>query len=229
MTYVLIHGGTFAGDCWAPLLPHLDGAAIAPDLPGRRDNVADHGKVTLDDCVRSVLRDMDLAGIDRADLVGHSLGGATTAAIAAHAPDRVASLSFLAAPVPTDGGTVLSAVGEDVRGFLTGIMAAGAVSIPSPAETGSFGDIGARLGVAEPARLFAEPVPLSGLAAVPVLSYVLLENDQALPPDRQMASIDNIVRHAPCTIIRVAVGHMAMIDDPATLALALARARRGLP
>lgn len=40
MTYVLVHGATFAASCWDLLVPYLDDDVIAIDLPGRGSRAA---------------------------------------------------------------------------------------------------------------------------------------------------------------------------------------------
>ena len=72
---VLVHGGGLDGRCWDPLLPHLDGPAIAVDLPGRGAHPAPLETIRLADCAASVARTSMPAGFDEIVLVGHSLAG----------------------------------------------------------------------------------------------------------------------------------------------------------
>lgn len=226
MRYVLVHGGAFAGDCWHPLLPFLDAAGIAPDLPGRRGRPLDHATIRIDDCARQVIADMDAAGIARGDLVGHSLGGATLLRIARIAPERVASLIFVAAPVPADGETILSAVGAPSQAFIGGADRRGDASLPLPAGTGALGEAASALGVREAVRLFLEPVELAGVATVPHVAYVRLIEDQSLPLALQDEAIAALRTQGRCAVIDVVADHMAMLSHPAALARALGQARR---
>ena len=95
---VLVHG--FGGDLntWMFIQPTLaEGRrAIAFDLPGHggSEKQVSAGDV---DALTAVLGDvMTALGIERAHLVGHSMGGAIAGVLALHQPERVASLSLVA-------------------------------------------------------------------------------------------------------------------------------------
>jgi pimeloyl-ACP methyl ester carboxylesterase len=98
---VLVHGGTCAADIWDDVLPMLSFPAVAVDLPGRGGNPADLATVTLDDCVAAVLNAADAAGFQQFALVGHSLGGVTITETGYRHPERVRSVIYLGALVPT--------------------------------------------------------------------------------------------------------------------------------
>jgi pimeloyl-ACP methyl ester carboxylesterase len=98
---VLVHGGTCAADIWDEVLPLLTFPAVAVDLPGRGSNPADLASVTLEDCVATVMEAADAQGWERVALVGHSMGGVTITEAAMCHPERVASVVYLAALVPT--------------------------------------------------------------------------------------------------------------------------------
>ncbi len=96
---MLIHGLGSARTVWSRVTPALAKAfdVIAVDLPG-------HGKTPLvagtpmdpRSLADVVVRTLDTLGVDRAHLVGNSLGGWTAVEIAAAYPDRVASVTALA-------------------------------------------------------------------------------------------------------------------------------------
>ncbi|GBQ71279.1 branched-chain alpha-keto acid dehydrogenase subunit E2 [Ameyamaea chiangmaiensis NBRC 103196] len=95
---LLIHG--FGGDLngWLFTQPPLavERRAISFDLPGHGGSdktVEDGSKEALAKVALGVL---DALGVDKAHLVGHSLGGGVAIAAAAAAPERVASLSLIA-------------------------------------------------------------------------------------------------------------------------------------
>lgn len=94
---LLLHGFGADLNSWMFTQPALaDGRrVIALDLPGHggsAKNVAD-GHAALVDAVQAALDALDLA---RVHLVGHSLGGALAALLAARRPDRIATLSLIA-------------------------------------------------------------------------------------------------------------------------------------
>jgi pyruvate dehydrogenase E2 component (dihydrolipoamide acetyltransferase) len=85
---------------------------IALDMPGHGASDKDVGDGSLAMFADTVVGFLDALGIDRAHLVGHSLGGAVIAAVARSAPGRVASLTLLA---PAGYGPDADA--EYLRGF----------------------------------------------------------------------------------------------------------------
>ncbi|MEZ5933360.1 MAG: acetoin dehydrogenase dihydrolipoyllysine-residue acetyltransferase subunit [Alphaproteobacteria bacterium] len=68
----------------------------AIDLPGHGGSTKAVGDGSLDVFTAAVLAFMDVKTIQKAHLVGHSMGGATALALAANAGDRVASATLIA-------------------------------------------------------------------------------------------------------------------------------------
>ncbi|MHA6794139.1 acetoin dehydrogenase dihydrolipoyllysine-residue acetyltransferase subunit [Pseudonocardia bannensis] len=114
---VLVHG--YGGDKNSWLFvqqPLADAHPVhALDLPGHGASSKDVGDGSLDLLASTLLGFLDAAGIGRAHLVGHSLGGAVVVAAARSAPDKVASLTLLA---PAGFG------GTPNAGYLRGFAAA---------------------------------------------------------------------------------------------------------
>jgi pyruvate dehydrogenase E2 component (dihydrolipoamide acetyltransferase) len=94
---VLVHG--FGGDAtsWLLVLEPLatTRTAYALELPGHGASTKDVGD-GFDTLVDAVLGFLDTEGVARGHLVGHSLGGAVVASVAAREPGRVASLTLVA-------------------------------------------------------------------------------------------------------------------------------------
>ena len=116
MPAVFIHG--YSGDMnnWLFNIEPVaaDRPVIAIDLPGHGGSSKDVGDGSLSFLADTVVKTLKALEIERANLVGHSLGGAVAARIAADHPEMVASLTLIcASSLP---GTNLS---ED---FLTGII-----------------------------------------------------------------------------------------------------------
>ena len=85
---VLVHGGEHSADCWdltvdeirclAPELP-----VLAIDMPGHGATPGDLTTVTIADCVRSAVDQIEDAGLNEVIVVGHSLAGLTVPGIVA--------------------------------------------------------------------------------------------------------------------------------------------------
>lgn len=98
---VLLHGMAAVTAAAIPLIPAFGGRrVIAPDWPG-------HGLSDATTIARDGIRDaplpwldavLDDAGVDRAHLVGHSMGAQFALYYALARPDRVASVTVLGAP-----------------------------------------------------------------------------------------------------------------------------------
>src|SRR5262245_41002225 len=99
-TLVLLHGGGLddAQLSWAPIWPALTAHTqlVAPDLPGYGASPLGQTEPTLAGYRTWLLAFMDTLGIQRAILVGLSLGGGIALRTALDAPTRVAGLVLLA-------------------------------------------------------------------------------------------------------------------------------------
>ena len=102
-TVLLIHGITASHRAWDSVVPELDGMRIiAPDLRGRgrsRDVVGGAGFAAHADDLAAVL---DARDVDRALVVGHSMGAFVAVVLAHRHPDRVSRLLLV------DGGLPLA-------------------------------------------------------------------------------------------------------------------------
>ncbi|MBV8401756.1 MAG: acetoin dehydrogenase dihydrolipoyllysine-residue acetyltransferase subunit, partial [Acetobacteraceae bacterium] len=85
----------------------------ALDLPGHGGSTKDVGEGTVPALAKAVLAFMRKLGIERAHLVGHSMGGAVALELAAHSPDKVASVTVIC---PAGLGPEISM--EFINGFI---------------------------------------------------------------------------------------------------------------
>ena len=92
---VLIHGAGGSHLHWPASLRRIPGAAVhAIDLPGHgRSEGA--GRQCVEDYAAVVLGFLDALGLQRAILIGHSMGGAIAQTVALSAPQRVAGLVLI--------------------------------------------------------------------------------------------------------------------------------------
>ncbi|MDN5796893.1 MAG: acetoin dehydrogenase dihydrolipoyllysine-residue acetyltransferase subunit [Intrasporangium sp.] len=102
---VLVHG--YGGDkaSWLFVEEPLSAGrrVVALDLPGHGASDKEVDGASLDSLAGVVLGLLSELGIERAHLVGHSLGGAVVAAAARREPARVASLTLLAPAGASEG------------------------------------------------------------------------------------------------------------------------------
>jgi pimeloyl-ACP methyl ester carboxylesterase len=98
---VLIHGlGLTRGSTWGDIAPTLAQRyrVLAYDLLGHGETALPEGSVTLTALSKQLIALLDQLGIDRAALVGFSLGGMINRRCAMDHPDRVSALAILNSP-----------------------------------------------------------------------------------------------------------------------------------
>jgi pimeloyl-ACP methyl ester carboxylesterase len=229
MTFVLIHGGAHGAWCWQPMLPYLDGSALAVDLPGRGSKPGDLEKLTLRDFAASVVADIDAAGLRRVVLVGHSMAGLTIPRVVDQIPERIASVVLVSCLVPREGQSLYDAM--SMTGPDRAQRGEAMLMDPGSARAMFCNDMDAaqtrfvleRLCPEAPGPM-SEPASLAGLRRPVPRSYVKLLRDQALVPALQ----DELIRNAGpgCAVIELDAGHNAMISQPRALAGILNRISR---
>ncbi len=114
---VLLHGFGGDKDTWLFNLDALaEGRTVyALDLPGHGESGKEVADGSVAGLAATVSGALDALGIDRVDLVGHSMGAAVAMAVAAAAPGRVRSLALLAP----------AGLGQEINtGYLRGFVAA---------------------------------------------------------------------------------------------------------
>lgn len=100
---VMLHGSGPGATGWSNFRPNLDFLAqrfrvIAPDMPGwgKSDPVSYEER----DHVTDTIRLLDALGIEKAALVGNSMGGATSLKVAGRYPDRVSHVVTMGSGAP---------------------------------------------------------------------------------------------------------------------------------
>jgi len=110
---VLVHGAIVAGRYMMPAARELAAhrPVYIPDLPGFGRSQGAKKPLDVHELARSLAEWMSAAGIERADVVGHSFGCQTVSALAAHWPGRVGRMALLS-PI---GGPADDSVAAHVR------------------------------------------------------------------------------------------------------------------
>lgn len=94
---LLVQGSGVAGCAWRPQVDALSARhrCVTFDNRGVGGSGAIPGTLGVEDLVGDALAVLDVAGIDRAHVVGHSMGGLVAHRLALRAPARVRSLALL--------------------------------------------------------------------------------------------------------------------------------------
>lgn len=230
---ILIHGFSYSLETWngwgAGLADEF--RVIAVDLPGHGLTGPDpQARYTVDDLAQFVGEAMDALGVERASLVGNSLGGLAAWRFAASAPERVDRLVLIA-----PGGYSINGVTDepvevpDVMKFylttapeaLVAQFAAAVYGDPTkldPERTAQKRDMIRRAGngdaLVNVLEVFTLPDPTADLARVSAPTLVLWgDKDVAVPPehgDRFIADMPNarLVRYPD-------LGHIPQEEAPA--------------
>lgn len=114
-----LHGITATHRAWHHVADALPGRRIvAPDLRGRGRSNGLPGPWSLRDHADDQLRVLDALGIERAFVVGHSMGAFVTVRLAAAHPDRVAGVVLVdgGLPIPHPEGLAADEVAAAVLG-----------------------------------------------------------------------------------------------------------------
>lgn len=247
-TYLLVHGGGSTARFWDRVLAHLDGPALAVDLPGRGAHPADLGGITVDHEVASVLGDLaGGAGDGPVVVVAHSSGGLVVPGVLADLGGRAVAAVLSAALVPPAGGCGIDCMQPRHRDGLVAAVAAAAargehVTLPGPpADPESFRrayggdplDDDTLAFVVDPVRCvpdtvqhYFQPVDWTPAAGVPI-TYLLHRRDRPVPPDMQETMAARLPD--PVEVVRWDCGHLAPVTHPVAFAELVVGARRRAP
>jgi 3-oxoadipate enol-lactonase len=101
---IFLHGYPFDHTIWDAMLPFLSGRirSILPDLRGFGQTDAPNGMYTMRQHADDVAGLMDALGIEKAVLVGHSLGGYIALAFAQAYPQRLSGIGMVATQAVAD-------------------------------------------------------------------------------------------------------------------------------
>ena len=233
--FVLVHGAYGGAWCWEPVTPALEAAGHAVetlDLPAAGDDATPVEEVTLERCVDRVCAVLATRA-EPAVLVGHSMGGVVITQAAASCPDRVASLVFVCAFMPSDGQSLLDLTrlpeGEDdmiqANIVVKGDPPVGYLSEEATAEA-IYSCCTPEQAAAAVARrrpqaiaVFEAPVRADDgvLVAIP-RSYVFCGRDQSIPPALQR----RMIREHPCRqVIEIETDHAPYFSATDELTAAL--------
>jgi pimeloyl-ACP methyl ester carboxylesterase len=101
---VLLHGYPLDHHLWDEVTPLLEDTfdVILPDLRGFGDSTTIDSLYSMDDLASDIAGLLDQLGIQKAAIVGHSMGGYAALAFARLYPDRVSGLGLVSSQVLAD-------------------------------------------------------------------------------------------------------------------------------
>ncbi|MGF6851875.1 alpha/beta fold hydrolase [Paraburkholderia sp. CI3] len=139
-TVVLIHGVGMNQSVWAPQIDALSESfrVVVYDMLGHGDSVLPSAEPTLDEYAAQLASLLDALQIDRAHVVGHSMGALVALEFALTHPERTLSV------------VALNAVYDRTPAQREAVMTRAALLSDAPADTGVDGTL---------SRWFGDPIP----------------------------------------------------------------------
>jgi pimeloyl-ACP methyl ester carboxylesterase len=195
------------------------GQVIAVDLPGHGalQHVKPAADISLDDYVEHVAGLIEARDLEDVVIVGHSLAGLTLPPVAHRVEARLRRLIYLASSNPDKGRTVNDLMDHPLSPIRRGVSMETMFCNDLDADSSEW--LMSQL-VDEPPGLLETPVEVPrGPSGVPS-TYILLEQDETLPPEyqreqAQTAGVDEVVS--------LDTGHSAFAAKPRELAKLLLR------
>ncbi|KRF36343.1 alpha/beta fold hydrolase [Nocardioides sp. Soil805] len=211
---LFVSGAGLPASIWDEVRSHLDTESRVVPSPGRAG--------TLESYTRSALATAE--GWPRFHLVAHSLGGAVAAAVVAADPARVSRVTAVAAVVPAAGSSFTGALplpGRLVMGAMVRVLGTRPPDSVLRGMCGGLSDEHTTLVVEgfapEGRRVYLDRTPPR---TWPQASYVVTTGDDQFPTAQQ----ERYAAELGATTVRVATGHLPMLERPAALAALLAQA-----
>jgi 3-oxoadipate enol-lactonase len=101
---VLLHGFPLDHHLWDDMLPLLENTfdVILPDLRGFGESTTIDSSYSMDDYASDIAGLLDQLGIQKAAIVGHSMGGYVALALARLYPDRISGLGLVSSQLLAD-------------------------------------------------------------------------------------------------------------------------------
>lgn len=236
---VLIHGFPFTNAIWESQINALAKlfCVLSPDLRGAGKSSAPEGPYLMERLAADIATLLDALGIERAAMIGHSMGGYVALAFARMFTERVKKLGLIASRLRADTPAEAAARRElatrvDLAGsiepaieaYLPRLLAAQTLAgRPKIVErTYEIARHNTAAGAAAALRGMALRAPSDDIAedlGVPML-MVAGGSDQTLPIAEARADAEHFARGR--LVICNASGHLPMLEDPSCVDGALA-------
>jgi len=228
---VLVHGYPLDRTTWNEMLPLLenDFDLIVPDLRGFGESDLVEGPYTISDMASDIAGLLDTLNIEKAILVGHSMGGYVVLAFARMYPQRVSGLGLVSSQALADSPERKKGRYESADVVMkTGI---GPVSESFPALLSSDQRVQAFVrdliakqrpaGLAEALKAMAERDDSSSILSGFEIPVAIVHGDaDRLIPIQRAQEIKDAISHAALLELPK-VGHMPAMEAPEAVASAL--------
>ena len=227
VNFVLVHGAAHGAWCWERLVPFLLAgpavdSVVAVDLVGHgaRLDAKPLDSICLDDYADDVVREVESRDFHDVVLVGHSMAGVTLPLVVPRIQSRLRRVIFLSTTNPPVGQSITDLMTDPLSPVSRELDFEKMFCNDLDDETTSW--LLNHLGP-EPPGAMTEAARVSPVLADIATTYVLLEQDEALPPAFQRRQIENA---QPDEVVSFDAGHSAFASRPEDLAdlfLGLAR------
>jgi pimeloyl-ACP methyl ester carboxylesterase len=217
---ILVHGLTGSTRSWLPSVPHLASRfrVHTVDLAGFGQTRAHEFRLT--DAASCLEGFMDQAHIERASLIGHSMGALVAADLAVRTPDRVSRLVLVAPPV----GAHRRSIGRHARELASAILAVPLMFVPSLlSDVLRAGPITLWRAARDLLSVKAEPT-LAGISAPTLLVWGELDSVVPVSVGRRL---ERLVPDSRLLVVAGA-GHAPMWDQPERFGRAVTRFLTGV-
>ncbi|MPQ99070.1 alpha/beta fold hydrolase [Modestobacter sp. I12A-02628] len=228
---VLVHGGAAHSGWWDHVAPLLDThRVVAVDLSGhgRSDRRPEYG---VDRWASEVVGVIDALGLDRPVLVGHSMGGWVSTAVAADHPHAVSAVAVIDSPL-NDRAPEQQAPRREHRVYPTLDAAVARFRTLPPQEVllpyvrdhvarESLRPVEGGWTWAFDPAFFGRKTPVRGLLPRVAVPFLLLRCEHGLVSPAMAADIAGLLEGRLTTVDLPASGHHPMLDQPLALVVAL--------
>lgn len=221
-TLVLVHGAGGSRLHWAAELRRMDGATVyTVDLPGHGRS-AKGGCCAVSGYAEAVVSVLDAAQMDRAVIVGHSMGGAIAQTLALEVPERVEALVLIATGARLRvSPAILECIEDDLENAVELITDYAWSTEADPSLTGLGRDALRATGSEVLLRDFTacDKFDVMGrLADIEAPTLVINGTEDELTPMKYAHFLAEQIRRARLVTVEGA-GHMVMLERPEEVVL----------
>ncbi|RRJ62776.1 alpha/beta hydrolase [Paenibacillus oralis] len=214
---VFVSGAGLDSQIWSRVVEGMEHPCLLVEYPLRNSPVESRRRLSLEDYVTHMKKQVDEWGVRKFVIVAHSLGGVLALKLASELSDRLAGFIAVGAVIPKNGGSFLSVMPFPQKIIMSAILRTIGTKPPESAiRAGLCSDLSpdqaakiARGFTPEAVRVYTDRIHVS-VPDVPKL-YVKLTQDKELGLSLQDQMISNL---SPQSVRSLETGHLPMMKDP---------------